>query len=330
MPTAAEVAGDGNSQIQAVLEAGLETLSNDETVTFTLYNRAVVSDDGSVFWVATETKKTVRGSLHISVDRFQEEDQTIGATTAIFTSQELVTEFNAIAPGTMWIGTWTVAAGITLQVAFARRGRFYEEAKLWHYSGYTIFPAMQSQIIADESDLPDGPIVSNSLPIWLSLTTFMGTTVPVYPSYLVPDNIVPPYIAAHIDPRATTALQSMPLYPTDGTSGSGLKNLFSMQLMRDEVTLTFYGFNAQTAAQYLAMLIDYSMVGYGETPTFGFANSPAFEDDKRHQTEIAALAQKKMLKISANYYNVTADAIARRLILTAALKSVTINPHPGT
>ena len=63
----------------------------------------------------------------------------------------------------------------------------------------------------------------------------------------------------------------------------------------------------------MASLIDYSV----NTDTFGFCNSPVIVDDKRTQVEISALAMKKHFTISASYYQSTADAIARRLILAA-------------
>ena len=55
---------------------------------------------------------------------------------------------------------------------------------------------------------------------------------------------------------------------------------------------------------------------------------PAIRDEKRVQVELAALAQKKTIHVSANYYQSTADAIARRLILDAEVASVTIGPLP--
>jgi len=348
MTTAAE-ASRGGSQMQAALDSGLEQLSNDEIVSFGQYTRVALSPDSSVFWVANGQTLTAKGSLHIAMDRHQDEDQTLGATQAIFTSEVLVSEFATMAPNTMWIGTW-VLADVTLQIAFAARGRFYKQADLYHYSGYCVFPAMQSQIIADASDLPTGPIVSNSLPIWLSQTTFGTTTVPVYPSFLVPDNIVPPYVVAHVEPAGTEALGSFPVYdwsqaviqPGAGSirlttatgslfimseSGNPLMiegvspfyNLPAEQLCRDEVDLILYGFTASLAAQYYANLISYSNTGPDQVPTFGFANSPVVRDEKRTQTEIAALAMKKSLHISANYYQSSANAIAYRLLLQAGI-----------
>jgi hypothetical protein len=299
--------------MEAALDAGLDVLDRNEVVTFTQYTKSTLPTDGYVFWVATGTTITVNGSLHYGTERLQEEDQTIGANDVIFSSEEEVSALNAIAPGTMWVGKWPAdASGINLQVAFARRGHFYASAQVWHYSGFAVYPALSAQIIDDIDDLPVGPIVSNSLPIWLS----QNSIAPVYPSFLVPDNVAPPYITAHIEPGRTEPVGQFPIYlwPGNPSPKTRLQEMNCDQLMRDYVRLTLYGFTNQMAIQYLVSLIEFS---YSEA--FGFANSPAIQDAKRSQPEIAAIAQKKTIEIVANYYQSAADVIARRLILSAAV-----------
>ncbi len=153
--------------------------------------------------------------------------------------------------------------------------------------------------------------MSNSLPIWLA----QNSASPVYPSFLVPPNVVPPYITAHVEPDATMALQGFPRYiwPGEPTPPTALQSMASQQLARDKVRLTLYGFNNQSAIQYFASLIEYSLA----TDDFGFCNSPVIKDDKRTQREIIALAMKKTIEIDASYYQSTSDAIARRMILSA-------------
>lgn len=299
--------------LAAALEAGVNSLDQNQSITFKQYAKTVLTDDGMVFWVATGKRADFKGSLHFITDRHQDEDQTIAANRFIFTALQEVTEFNAISPTTMWIGTW-LADGVNLQIAFADRGSFYQQANMWHYSGYAVFPAMSSQIINSEDDLPIGPIVSNSLPIWLT----QNAMAPVYPSFLVPDNIKPPYIVAHVDPENTDALGSFPVLGLPGvvqpgTDPAPFYDFPSSQLMRDRVTLTMYGFNNQQAIQYYVSLIEYSR----NTDNFGFCNSPAIRDAKRTQAEIAAIAMKKTLQIDASYYQGTADSLARRYILSA-------------
>jgi hypothetical protein len=322
MPTAAESLGK-QSSMEAALEAGLDLISADQTVVFTQYQKWVFDTDGSVFWAATSKKMTVKGSLHYATDRLQDLDQTIASNHVLLTSQSEITQFNIVSPSSMWIGAWPIQDGVTLQVAFSQRGNYYQQADIWHYSGFAVYPAMSAQIVAAPADLPEGPIVSNSLPIWLALNSM----APVYPSFLVPDNLVPPYIVAHVYPEMTSALGAFPIIgPWPGTTepntgASPLHQLASFQLMRDEVELTLYGFTNQMAVQYFQSLIDASV---DVNAPFGFANSPSISDAKRVQVEIAALAQKKTIRILANYYQGDSNAIARRLILSAMVSSVSV------
>jgi hypothetical protein len=326
MPTIAE--GSGNqSQVASTLDQGTEALSKSQFVSFTRYQRQVLSPDGSIFWTATAEQMLVEGSFHYATDRDQSEDQTIGINHVIFTALSEITQFNQITPTQMWIGTWPISGGPPLRVAFSSRDNYYIEADIWHYRGFAIYPAMETQILDSAGDLPQGPIVSNSLPIWLTSGTFAGVTVPVYPSFLIPDNAAPPYIAAHIDPDKTEALgafpQAGPLSEGSAQANTGVSPIFILpvsQLCRDEVKLTLYGFNSQLAAQYYHSLIEGSL---NETLPFGFANRPVVKDVKRTQPEIATIAMKKELTIEANYYQESANVIARRLLLEAILSSVT-------
>ena len=307
---------------EAVLKTGTETLSNRQSVPFAQYTKIVLSQDGYVFWVNAGISQNFIGSLHLSVDRLQEEDQTIGKNTAIFTSESEITAFNSIAPTTMWIGTWQTESGNPLSIAFSKRGRFYERANVWHYTGDIVYPPMLSQIINSMSDLPVEPIVSNSLPIWLT----QNALAPVYPSFLIPDNVTPPYIVAHIPPENTVALGPFPIkgWPGNVIPGSGTAPLYNLpvsQLMKDTVKFTFYGFTNQMALQFVMSLIDYSL----NTDNFGFMSDTDIKDDKRPQVEIAAIAMKKTLILDVSYYQATADAIARRQIESALVPSFNIS-----
>lgn len=321
MSTANESAqAPGN--LSSALDAGIESISQQQTVTFTQYTKSVVLADGYVFWVATGTTVTAKGSLHYSSDRQQDTDQTIAQNAVLFTSETEITELNAVDPLVLWVGAWATT-GKTLKIAFSRRGSYYKQSNVWHYMGNAVYPAMESQLVASAADLPVGQIVSNSLPIWLAATpTALGLTfsAPVYPSFLVPDNVSPPYIAADIEPGTTEALQGFMAYDWPGTTlpntgASPIHNLTSMQLMRERVSLVMYGFTNSQVIQYLAALINYSI----DTDDFGFSNSPTIQDEKRTQSEISAIAMKKIIPIFATYYQSAADAIARRLILSAAV-----------
>lgn len=310
-------------QLAAALAAGVDDISNNQTVSFQQYTKSTIPADGYVFWVASSPTTQFKGSLHVLSERRQEEDQTLAANQFVFTAEEEISELNAIAPNTMWVGSWPVD-GTTLRVAFSATGFNYQQADLWHYRGFAVYPSLASQLVASAADLPVGPIVSNSLPIWLAQTTFGTTTVPVYSSYLVPDNIVPPYVVAHVEPDLTSA-PSFPIYqwPGNPSPATQLVEMSASQLAKDHVKLTLYGFTNQMAFQYLAMLIDYSV----NTENFGFGNTPVPRDEKRSQVEIATIAMKKTIEIDAWYYQSSADVVARRLILDAAIGSASVSQY---
>lgn len=304
-------------QLADTLAAGVNTLSLNQQITFQEYTQYALSPDSYVFWVATANTITVQGSLHYATNQNQNEDETISLNRVIFTALSQIDEFNSISPTTIWIGTFN-----GVQFSFNARGSFYQQANLYHYQGDAVYPALASQLVASAADLPVGPIVSNSLPIWLSQKTFGTTTVPVYSSYLVPANVVPPYVAVHVEPDMTEA-PSFPIYqwPGNPTPPTQLVAMPSSQLALDRVRLTLYGFTNQMAIQYYAMLIDYSR----NTGNFGFRNTPAIKDQKRTQSELSVLAMKKTIDIEAWYFQATADTVARRLILSAGFSSITIS-----
>ncbi|MDR6421278.1 hypothetical protein J2801_003566 [Paraburkholderia phenoliruptrix] len=313
MPSIAESLGS-QSQLASTLAAGVDQLSQNQTVTFTQYSQSIMPADGYVFWVNTGITQTVQGSLHQLTDQQQNEDETIDVNRIVFTALSQIDVFNAASPTDLFIG---VIDGV--RFSFNARGALYRQANLYHYVGNAVYPALASQLIDSEADLPTGPIVSNSLPIWLAQST---PQLPVYPSYLVPANVVPPYIVAHVEPDATEA-PSFPIYVWPGTvvpnsGASPLHDLPSSQLAKDKVRLTMYGLTNQQATQFYANLIDYSL----NTDNFGFGNSPAIKDAKRTQSELNVIAMKKTLDIEAWYFQTTSDAIARRLILSAGFSSI--------
>lgn len=313
MPSIAESL-NSQDQLADTLAAGLNTLSLNQTVEFMQYARQVISQDGTAFYVNTGQTTAVQGSLHYAIDRQQNEDETIDVNRVIFTALSQIDIFDQAAPGDLFIGMFNGE-----QFAWRARHSFYQQANLYHYEGNAVYPALSSQLINNAGDLPVGPIVSNSLPIWLS----QNSMAPVYPSYLVPANVVPPYVVAHIEPELTE-VPSFPIYVWPGTTESGspapLHDLPSTQLAKDSVRLTLYGFTNQQAIQFYASLIDYSM----NTDNFGFGNSPAIKDHKRTQPELGVIAMKKTIDIEAWYFQSTADAIARRLILSAGFSSFNV------
>jgi len=304
---------DTQSQMAEGLAAGVGALSLNQQIMFTTYARSTIPIDGYVFYVNSGQTTTVDGSLHYAIDRQQNEDETNDVSRVVFTALSQIDVFNQASPDTLFVGSWN-----GIQFAFNGRGPYYQQSGLFHYAGYKVSPALASQLIDSAADLPTGPIVSNSLPIWLAPNSF----APVYPSYLVPANVAPPYVSAHVEPDMTEGahfpIVRWPGAAEAGTDPAPLHLLPSYQLAKDRVRLTLYGFTNQMAIQYLASLIQLS---YSEV--FGFGNTPVVRDHKRGQAELTVIAMKKTIDIDAWYYQTTADALARRLILSAELGTIT-------
>lgn len=303
-------AANAPRELAATLAAGLELISNKQQVAFTQYNKFVSPIDGFVFWVNSGIATTYNGSLHQTIQREQNEDETIAKNSIVFTSEAEISQLNLINPQVLFIGSW-ISDGITVQVVFSEALSVYKQAGLWHYSGDAVYPALQAQLVPNLAAILAAPIVNNSLPIWLTQNSF----APVYPSYLVPDNALPPYVSVHIAPENTSTLGQFPLLAWPSPAVAGFNEMSSSQLMQDRVELTLYGFNNTLATQYFISLMQYSL----NTDAFGFCNSPAIRDEKRTQVEIASIAMKKKIEILASYYQTTANALSQRLIVSAAL-----------
>jgi hypothetical protein len=309
MPTAAEAA-TAKSQLAADIAAGVNALSLNQTVTFVPYTRVVLAADGYVFWVVNSVLPTltVQGSLHYSTDRHQNEDETPGVNQVVFTSLQLVTDLNTVSPTTLYVASFGPDA---IQVAFSSRSPFYQLADTYHYVGTAILPAMQTQFLSTLSGFDTvTPVVSNSLPIWLSFNSytppypgFSNTTLELFPSFAVPDNLLPPYASVHIEPSSTTAIQPTPFY--DST-------LSDWQLAHDVVRITFYGLRNPDVMNFRDCVLQYSR----DTSNIGMMGMPIVRDEKRTQAEASILAEKKTIEFNVSYYQTTARGVARQLILS--------------
>lgn len=287
--------------LQATLQAGLETLSQDQTITFTKYNQLILPADGFIFWVKSNVTMNVKGSFHFSGDQNQNEDETLGQSHVIFTSEQEINAFTDISPTSMWIGTFN-----NLRFAFNHKKNFYQQASLWHYVGDAIYAAMNTQFLDNASDFDNIiPVVSNSLPIFLAL----NEKFPMYPSFALPANLNPPYASVHIDPTSTQAIQSVPL----------LNELYShYQLATDNVRITIYGERNTNALDFQDYLYQNSL----DTDNWGLMNTPVIQDEKRTQSEYGILAQKKTFTMKVSYYQTRVNDIARQLILTAKVNFI--------
>lgn len=306
-----ESAGKAASPLNAALEAGNEALTRGYTVTFQRYVQLVLPLDGFVFWVNADLVKTsnladmpksagpgpnsveVKGSLHYAADQRQDEDQTIGLNRVLFATSEEIQTFNDISPTTIFIATVD-----DIRFAFSRHGNLAPEAGMFHYQGDAIYAPMESQIIDELEDFDNTHVVvSNSLPIWLTLNEIM----PVYPSFLIPANIRPPFAAIHIDPNGTTALQAVPFIARDGSH---------YQLVSDRVRITIYGLRNNDALDYQDYLFKYME----NTDNMGLMDMPVIRDAKRTQSELSILAMKKVMDVQVSYYQTRIQDIARQFI----------------
>jgi len=307
-------------ELASGLAQGVETISNYEEVTFTLYVKLVLPLDGYVFWVnaslmtdsalynASQYNRllynnyptgvppkqvTVKGSFHYNSNVQMLEDRQTVFNHIIFTALESIDEFNLINPQFQYIATYQ-----GMRFSFNTRENFYRQADLYHYRGDALYSVMTTQIIDSMTGFDtNSVIVSNSLPIWLSLNQFF----PMYPSYLVDQNIHPPYAAVDIDPRSTTALQDFPLLNIHGSP---------TQLVKDTVRITIYGIRNHEALNFVQYILDYSR----NTDNIGLMNMPVMQDEKMTQSELGIMAQKKTITFEVSYFQSTVDDIARKII----------------
>jgi len=334
------------SQIESVLKAGTEQLSARQTVTFTKYYRVVLPLDGYLFWVNaalisegsipnvapfdTVTPNTpavsgvpttiqIEGSLHYDIERRQVDDQTYDVNRVIFTSESAISDFNEIGPGILWLGSYNnpLSDEGTIRFAFDKRKNFYQQANLYHYVGDAVYPDMETQII----DTLDGfdtrnVVVSNSLPIWLAMDPSnppfpypASQKIPLYPSFLVPDDATPPYAAVHIYPDETQCMTVAP-YIDSATSSH-------YQLTRDKVKITFLGTRNFNAMDFVDYVNNLTMQYHAD---FGIMNIPSVRDEKRNQDEISAIAMKKSV-----IYEVTYNQMRMRDVAIAHIEKVI--PH---
>jgi hypothetical protein len=329
----------GKTPLGSALEAGVNTISNNQTLTFELYERKISPIDGLAYWVNASLLQAskgnvntvdydttnyneglaynntvqplsiqVQGSLHYSTKLHQSEDRTTAYNHAIFTSLSFIQAFNTTNPQQMYICSYPHEGGI-LKFGFSERIPFYQQAGLWHYRGDTLYSVMFPQIIESLNDLDLATeTVSNSLPIWLAL----DVPFKIYPSYLVPQNPLPPFIVAHIEPTQTTALAQTTFINSRSSS---------YQLTKDTVRLTMYGLNNNQAIDFMNYVFQYTL----DTEIMGLMNMPIIQDQKLPQPEFNIISKKKEATFEVNYYQNRVQDVARQLILIAFITATPVD-----
>jgi hypothetical protein len=312
-------------------DVGVMSTSGSQTVLFTQYVKVILPLDGFVFWVKADllsqsaeigalgynkgflneglTRRApakqllVKGSMHISQQERQEETETYDLSRVVFTSQEPINEdLNEVDDFHIYIGEF-----MEQRFAFSSRENFYQQAGLWHYVGEAIYPHMASQIIDSPGTLrTKSLIVSNSLPLWLGLNNNapfygFGNTVPLYPSYLVQDEMVPPYGIVHIFPDTTQGLTLAPII--------GFRSEHS-QLTCERVRVVMYGVANDRAMDFVDAVNQYS----SDYNYFGIMNFGTIRDEKMLQSELNIIAQKKSIEYQVSYYQGSVRDIAHQII----------------
>ncbi|HGG6426266.1 TPA: hypothetical protein ACJG67_002780 [Salmonella enterica subsp. enterica serovar Kottbus] len=307
MPSLEELAEQHSSQLSSVLQSAVETISSGQEITFRLYVRQVLPLDGFVYWVNAEivscdelcrlniespARLKIKGSLHRQIVTVQDESVSRDVNNIIFTPIKQIDDFNTENPDSIYLGEY---GGV--QFAFSRMESRYQQSGIFHYRGMAILPTMRSQIIDCPDDISNERIISNSIPLWLTMKDFAT----VYPSYLVPQNLRPPYIA--VDVRNSTPLQVAPIV----YGGE------RYQLVQDSVRLTLYGFTNKMALDFVDSVVSRAL----EDEEFGVTNIPVPQDAKSGQVEINALAKKKTIDFEVNYYQTTTRELSQQLIKKA-------------
>ena len=336
MSTLGLEAGNARTPMGADLAQGVDTLSLQQEITFTNYVRLVLPLDNYVFWVNASlvgqsallnvmrfNKATLnqppsvasfartfvcKGSLHYATEVRQEEGETYAANRVVFTSEFEVNDLNEVAPGTLWIGEFDGR-----RFAFSSRSSWYRQANLYHYVGYAIYPDMEPQVVDDLAGFDSGSVVvSNSLPAWLGLNSYSpsyGLSWPVltlYPSFLSPENLDPPFGTVHVYPEGTRALA---MAPTIGPTFS------HDQLCSDRVRVTLWGTRNFDALSFVDAVNQYSL----DTGLIGIMGTtlPVVRDEKRTQSELATIAMKKTIDWEVSYLQSAMRAVAQKIIVSS-------------
>ena len=301
----------------AIAQSGLA-----QEITFQAYTRVVLPLDGYVFWSPTVTV-TASGVLHFAQRVEQNETETYGRAQVGFATAQRLEAFDELGDATL-----LVASIAGMRFAFSEQGGFQDEARLWHYAGESIVPALEAQLLDDPGSIdPNAAVVSNSLPLWLALngwsTPFSdwlsnaskaqgGLGVTLYPSSLVEPNLPPPYAVVHIGPEDTRSLQAVPYLD---------RNRSSWQLAADRVRVTLVGLQSDAAIDFENLVLQY--IEY--TDNFGLMSGPVVKDAKRGQRELQAIAMQKTIEWEISYQQSRVAQVARTLI-GQALATYQVNP----
>lgn len=325
-----------SSQVHASLSDGTDVVSDFQVVRFEKYVRLVLPVDGSVFWVraALLTDQMLysaylfnaaalgdvgassldapivfdhKGDLHYSTANSQQEADSDVTDRIVFTAREEVENLQDVGPYVMY-----VAEVDGIRYSFSQRGRLQQNAGTYHYSGTAVLASMDTQLVDSPSQLNTRDVVvSNSLPYWLSLNGYQAEVyeafsnyVSMYPSFLIPNNLPPPYVSVHVDPTRTRVLAAVP------SLGSTLSH---EQLCADVVKFTLCGLRSDQTLDFM----DFLLQGMRNGDAVGLMSLSPLRDMKKGQVELGVLAQRKELELEVSYLQSSVRNVARQYVVNA-------------
>lgn len=262
------------SPLSAAQSSGLHDIDSGQTITFKKYRRTVLPLDGYIFWVATGDSQSVEGSLHINTQSLQDVSENYDLGLVKFTCTTEIASFYDRDRTFIWVGDLGNARFVIGSHSFQ-----YEQAGLYHYEGRTLTPVFAAQFIDDISAINvEELIVSNSLPFFMSLPYDTSPAldwcpwpenVPVFPSYCVPENQSPPYVAIHNDPET---IKETSLSMVNSYTGS------DSQIIKETVSLSLYGLTNLQAANIRNYILHWALL---HPEKFGVVNNPFIRDENR-------------------------------------------------
>ncbi|GBQ08825.1 hypothetical protein [Saccharibacter floricola] len=289
------------------LGRAISNISYGGEIYFQEYRKITLPLDGFLFWIKTENKFSIPGSLHISTRNTKNEYQNYDLSQIVLSTSEKINKFHQKDSNYILVG---IIDGLEFLIGAQKES--YQPSALFHYSAESIPPSFRSQFIHTEAELDDyHPVISSSLPIFLALPHIGSPAlgwcpwpkdVPIFPSFSSPDNQEPPYIIIHNDPHSA---QPVGLGTVDPTTGA------STQMMTEKVKLTLIGLPHQKASNIRDYIRHWALL---HPDTLGITNIPVIVDEKSTLDEISALSMMKHLEFDVMYIQNTARDCAFKLI----------------
>jgi hypothetical protein len=309
-----EALASGKSELAGDLAAGVDAISSNQTITFTKYIKIISQIDGFVFWVKADlafpgdSNNTfdAAGSLHYTTDNRQTSEGNYAVNRVVFTSQRPINELAQVGASTIWVGSFD-----TVKFAFSQQRSFYRQSGLYHYAGDAVYAVMRTQLIDSIEDLDQSLVVSNSIPIWLSMNNVVDEPwqlfrqpARLYPAFLSTEELRPPFGTVEVVDGSGAAIEMAPALG---------RRLDHTQLVRERVRITLWGLGNADAMDFVDFVNQYSL----DTNLFGISNMPAIRDPHFKQVELGTLGKKKVIEFDINYNQRAVRDVARQLILSA-------------